>query len=92
MFRRSLCHTNLSSETKVLADLGYDADWIRGFPAKCGRVWANIPLTCIEMSWSTSASWSSNLFNEIKECALISQHALTDLVPMGLDNVGTLAH
>src|SRR5215470_12874537 len=32
MFRRSLCHTNLSSETKVLADLGYDADWIRGFP------------------------------------------------------------
>ena len=31
-------------------------------------------------------------FNEIKECALISQHALTDLVPMGLDNVGTLAH
>jgi transposase len=80
----------------VLADLGYDADWIRAFPAKCGRVWANIPLTCIEMSWSTSASWSSNFstksINEIKECALISQRALTDLVPARLDNVGALAH
>ena len=31
-------------------------------------------------------------FNEIKECALISQCALTDLVPAGLDNVGALAH
>jgi hypothetical protein len=31
-----------------------------GFPAKCGRVWANISLTCVEMSWSSSASWSSN--------------------------------
>jgi len=37
------CATNLSFETKVLADLGYDADWIRGFPAKCDRFWANIP-------------------------------------------------
>ena len=41
--------TNLSFETKVLADLGCDADWIRGFPAKWGRVWHNIPRTCIEM-------------------------------------------
>jgi hypothetical protein len=31
-------------------------------------------------------------FNEIKECALISQRALTDLVPARLDNVGALAH
>jgi hypothetical protein len=31
-------------------------------------------------------------FNEIKECALTSQSALTDLVPTGLDNVGALAH
>ena len=31
-------------------------------------------------------------FNEIKECALISQRALTDLVRSGLDNVGALAH
>jgi hypothetical protein len=31
-------------------------------------------------------------FNEITECALISQRALTDLVPARLDNVGALAH
>jgi hypothetical protein len=31
-------------------------------------------------------------FNEIKDCALISQRALTDLVPARLDNVGALAH
>jgi hypothetical protein len=31
-------------------------------------------------------------FNEIKERALISQRAPTDLVPAGLDNVGALAH
>ena len=31
-------------------------------------------------------------FNEIKECALVSQRALTDLVRSGLDNVGALAH
>jgi len=31
-------------------------------------------------------------FNEIKQCALISQRALTNLVPAGLDNAGALAH
>ena len=31
-------------------------------------------------------------FNKIKECALISQRALTGLVPARLDNVGALAH
>jgi hypothetical protein len=31
-------------------------------------------------------------FNEIKDCALTSRYALTDLVPTGLDNVGALAH
>ena len=31
-------------------------------------------------------------FNEIKECALRSQRARTDLVPSGLDNVEALAH
>jgi hypothetical protein len=33
-------------------DLGYDAQWIRGFLVKCGRV-STIPLTCVEMSRST---------------------------------------
>ena len=33
-----------------------------------------------------------HFFNEIKERALISQRALTDLVRSGLDNVGALAH
>jgi hypothetical protein len=33
-----------------------------------------------------------DVFNEIKDFALISQRALTDLVSTGLDNVGALAH
>jgi len=46
------------------------------------RVWANIPLTCIEMSGSTQQVGRA-IFNEITECALISQRALTDLVQRG---------
>ena len=81
----------MSSATKVLADLGNDADWIRGFPAKCGRAWANIP----NMRRNELVNFSKfveQFFNEIKECALISQLALTDFVPARLDNVGALAH
>jgi transposase len=37
--------SDLKSETMLLADRGYDADWIRALAAKKG-VWANIPPRC----------------------------------------------
>jgi hypothetical protein len=57
---------------------------------KCGRVWANVPLHRNELV--NFSKFVEQFFNEIKECALISQLAITDLVPARLDNVGALAH
>ena len=37
--------SRLKSQTMLLADRGYDADWIRALAAKKG-VWANIPPKC----------------------------------------------
>ena len=37
--------SRLKSGTILLADRGYDADWIRALAARKG-VWANIPLRC----------------------------------------------
>jgi hypothetical protein len=63
------------------ADLGYDAHRIRGFPVKCGRVRA-IPNVRRNELFNFS-KLVEQFFNEIKECALTSQYALTDLVAAG---------
>ena len=68
------------------------SDWIRGFPAKCGRVWGQHPPNVHRNELVNFSKLVEQFFNEIKECALISQRALTDLVPARLDNVGALAH
>jgi hypothetical protein len=76
----------------VLADLGYDADWISGIPAKCGRVWGQHPPNVHRNELVNFSKLVEQFLNEIKERALISQRALTDLAPARLDNVGALAH
>jgi transposase len=57
--------SRLKSGTMLLADRGYDADWIRALAAERG-VWANIPPRCNRNSQSASAriftvpeTWSS---------------------------------
>jgi IS5 family transposase len=45
--------SRLKSGTMLLADRGYDADWIRAFAAK-RRAWANIPREAIATSLSAS--------------------------------------
>ena len=50
--------SRLKSGTMLLADRGYDADWIRALAAKRG-VWANIPPRCNRTSRSASARIST---------------------------------
>ena len=83
------CATNLSSETKVLADLGYDADRIT---CQMRSRLDQHPPNVHRNELVNFSKLVEQFFNEIKECALISRRALTDLVPTGLDNVGALAH
>lgn len=50
----------LKSGTMLLANRGYDADWIRALAAKKG-VWANIPPRCNRNARSASARISTAL-------------------------------
>jgi transposase len=70
--------SRLKSGTMLLADRGYDADWIRALAAKKG-VWANIPPKCNAKAQSvlarastvpaTRSSGSSTRSNSVGEIA-----------------------
>jgi hypothetical protein len=81
------CGTKLSSETKVLADIGYQR-LRRQMRSRLGQH----PPDMHRNELVKFSKLVEQFFNEIKECALVSQRALTDLVRSGLDNVGALAH
>jgi transposase len=66
--------SRLKSGTMLLADRGYDADWIRALAAERG-VWANIPPRCNRnepICFSPYLYRAHNLierfFNKIKQC------------------------
>ena len=68
----------LQSGTMLLADRGYDADWIRALVAKRGA-WANIPPRCNRnepICFSLSLYRARNLverfFNKIKHCRRVA--------------------
>jgi transposase len=70
--------SRLKSGTMLLADRGYDADWIRALAAKKG-VWANIPPKCNRNSpicFSPYLYRARNLierfFNKIKQCRRVA--------------------
>lgn len=70
--------SRLKSGTMLLADRGYDADWIRDLAAKRG-VWANIPPRCNRIEpicFSPYLYRARNLverfFNKIKHCRRIA--------------------
>jgi transposase len=70
--------SRLKSGTMLLADRGYDADWIRTLAAKRG-VWANIPPRCNRnepICFSPYLYRARNLverfFNKIKQCRRVA--------------------
>jgi len=70
--------SRLKSGTMLLADRGYDADWIRALAAKRG-VWANIPPRCNRnepLCFSPYLHRARNLverfFNKIKQCRRVA--------------------
>jgi transposase len=70
--------SRLKSGTMLLADRGYDADWIRALAAKKG-VWANIPPKCNRKSpicFSPYLYRARNsierFFNKIKQCRRVA--------------------
>ena len=70
--------SRLKSGTMVLADRGYDADWIRALAAERGA-WANIPPKCNRkepMCFSPYLYRARNLierfFNKIKHCRRVA--------------------
>jgi transposase len=70
--------SRLKSGTMLLADRGYDADWIRALAAKRG-VWANIPPRCHRndpICFSPYLYRGRNLierfFNKIKQCRRVA--------------------
>jgi transposase len=70
--------SRLTSETMLLADRGYDADWIRVLAAKKGA-WANIPPRCNRkepICFSPYLYRARNLverfFNKIKHCRRVA--------------------
>jgi transposase len=72
--------SRLKSGTMLLADRGYDADWIRALAAKRG-VWANIPPRCNRndpICFSPYFYRARNLverfFNKIKQCRRVVTH------------------
>ena len=71
----------LKSKTILLADRGYDADWIRALAAKKGA-WANIPPRrnrtepiCFSPYLYRARNLVERFFNKIKHCRR-SQHAM----------------
>jgi transposase len=70
--------SRLKSRTMLLADHGYDADWIRALAAERG-VWANIPPRCNRsepICFSPYLYRARNLverfFNKIKQCRRVA--------------------
>jgi transposase len=70
--------SRLKSGTMLLADRGYDADWIRALAAERG-VWANIPPRCNRndpVCFSPHLYRARNLverfFNKIKQCRRVA--------------------
>jgi transposase len=70
--------SRLKSGTMLLADRGYDADWIRALAAKRG-IWANIPPRCNRnepICFSPYLYGARNLverfFNKIKQCRRVA--------------------
>ena len=68
----------IKSGTMLLADRGYDADWIRALATE-RDVWANIPPRCNRTTRSASAPYlyrARNLverfFNKIKQCRRVA--------------------
>jgi transposase len=75
--------SGLRSGSMLLADRGYDADWIRAFAAEKG-VWANIPHRCNHnepICFSPYLYRARNLverfFNNIKHCVVGSRLVMT---------------
>ncbi len=74
----SVLLTGLRPRTTLLADRGYDADWIRALASRQGA-WANIPPKCNRkdpISFSPYLYRARNLversFNKIKQCRRIA--------------------
>ena len=70
--------SRLKSGTMLLADRGYDADWIRALAAERG-VWANIPPrcnrndpTCLSSHLYRARMWSRGSSIRIKQCRRVS--------------------
>src|SRR6266404_4319039 len=70
--------TDLRPQTIVLADRGYDADWIREFVSEQGA-WANIPRKknrkapiCFSPDLYRSRNLVERFFNKIKQCRRIA--------------------
>jgi hypothetical protein len=64
--------------SKVRADLGYVAYWIRGFLPKAVAFGQHRP-NVRRNELVNFSKLGEQFFNEIEECALISQRALTDV-------------
>src|ERR1700746_2508197 len=70
--------TRLKSGTMLLADRGYDADWIGALAAKRG-VWANIPPRrhrndpiCFSPYLYRARNLIERFFNKIKQCRRVA--------------------
>jgi transposase len=71
--------SNLRPRTMLLADRGYDADWIRALVSQQGA-WANIPpkrnrkeAICFSPYLYRSRNLVERFFNKIKQCRRITQ-------------------
>jgi len=70
--------SRLKSKTMLLADRGYDADWIRALAAKKGA-WANIPPRrnrtdpiCFSPYFYRARNLVERFFNKIKHCRRVA--------------------
>ena len=76
-FSRSCCETS-PVEPRLLADRGYDADWIRAFVTERGA-WANIPPKrnrkdpiCFSPYLYRDRNLIERFFNKIKQCRRVA--------------------
>jgi transposase len=72
--------SRLKAGTMLLADRGYDADWIREFTTKRG-VWANIPPRsnrkepiCFSPYLYRARNLVERFFNKIKHCRVATRY------------------
>jgi transposase len=62
--------SDLKSGAMILADRGYDADWVRAFAGEHGA-WANIPI-CFSQYLYRARNLVERFFNKIKQCRRVA--------------------